>query len=608
VPAYTRTVLGDEVTIHAPRPGESLDGFATFAESTDLFGLDVETTATMTDARMFGEGFGVRLVQFGTETEAWVLDPTVPEQHDLITGLLTDESKHFVSHTTYDPLCVWAGFSIPLGVRAVDTHILASLIEPGKRSDKSLKTLTENYIDNGLRHAEDALHTHFAAIIPPGSGIRRGTQAMIANGFDTVAVDAQPFVVYAGLDAIYVRRLFPLLLDECKDFPDLVRMEFWLAAQTVAITIRGLPMDMEQVRRGFEEVGGEVKAARDRIEALTGFAALSPKRIGWLQERGVEFESFTDKGNPSMDKDALPLLLAKYGDVPEVGQMLEDTYTLSQRSNLKANLGSFLKSADADGRVHPDIKTLQAHTGRMSVTNPALQTLKKSDPRLRSCFIADEGMALISCDFTNVEIRVAAALAQEPSLIRAIKDGEDIHSNTAALMFGPGFQPEQRALGKMATFLTTYGGGVRALMEQARIPEATAVDVITKFKAAYPKVRDYGYAMGNITDVVVNDAQRHIPVDPNRTYANSNYMIQSLARDLLVEAAYRFVMEKGYADALYLLIHDELVVQVPIEQAERAAADLRDAMTTTYRGVPIEADVEVLGARWGHNEEEQVAA
>ena len=89
---------------------------------------------------------------------------------------------------------------------------------------------------------------------------------------------------------------------------------------------------------------------------------------------------------------------------------------MSKASNLIANLRGFLAAADPAGRVHPQVNTLRAKTARMSITNPALQTLKKHDPRLRRCFTADPGHVLISCDFSQVEIRVAAALADDPTL------------------------------------------------------------------------------------------------------------------------------------------------------------------------------------------------
>lgn len=602
VTTYTRNVAGTDVRIVRPTGPVTdwLDEFRAFVQSGDLFGLDVETTAInekKDPRRMFSPDFAVRTVQFGSLDEAWVLDPTDEDQLGAIKGLLGSESKRFVSHSNYDVLAVWLAFGIALGQRAVDTMLPALLLEPGDLADHGLKHLSTVYVDDGLAQAEAELHDYFATLIEKGSGIRRGSQAMIEHGFNVCPIDVEPFVVYAGLDAVYVRRLWPLLVHACRAFPRLLRTESWLAAQTTGITARGIRLDVERAQANLDEVAAEIAEARKTIEDLIGAPALSPKRIAWLTERGVEFDELTEKGNPSLDKYALPKLVERYPD-GEVGDMLRATLVLSQRTNLKANLASFVASADENGRVHPDVKTLRAHTGRMSIKYPALQTLKKADPRLRSCFLADEGFVLISADFANVELRVAAALAQERAMIEVFEQGGDLHSATAELIFGPGFTPEDRAIGKMTNFLTAYGGGAKALSSQAKIDEDLARDVIVGFRKAYPNVAQFGWDMAE-HDVVVNDARRHIPVDPDRRYANSNYAIQSVSRDLLVEALYRFVVEYDRPDALFLLVHDEIVVQAREDEAEQVAKELEAAMTTTFRGVPIVAEAEVLGSRWG---------
>jgi hypothetical protein len=151
---------------------------------------------------------------------------------------------------------------------------------------------------------------------------------------------------------------------------------------------------------------------------------------------------------------------------------------MSKASNLIANLRGFLTAADPAGRVHPQVNTLRAKTARMSITNPALQTLKKHDPRLRRCSTADPVHVLISCDFSQVEIHVAAALAKDPTLREVILSGADIHDATAALMYGEGFTDEQRTISKRATFGTIYGGGARALASQTGVTEDTARQVI----------------------------------------------------------------------------------------------------------------------------------
>ena len=273
---------------------------------------------------------------------------------------------------------------------------------------------------------------------------------------------------------------------------------------------------------------------------------------------------------------------------------------MSKASNLIANLRGFLAAADPAGRVHPQVNTLRAKTARMSITNPALQTLKKHDPRLRRCFTADPGHVLISCDFSQVEIRVAAALADDPMLREVILSGADIHDATAALMYGEGFTDEQRTISKRATFGTIYGGGARALASQTGVTEDTARQVIQRWRRTYPQVIAYGRRLAELAEVVTASGRR-IPADPARPYANANYAVQSTARDLLLAAVYTLVT-RYQVGGLWLFVHDEIIVQAPEHDAERVRGLLEHAMTSTFRGLPIVADAKILGPSWGQHD------
>lgn len=590
---YLRQVCERPVRIVAdPEPAE----FERFARSETLFGLDVETTPIDdTGPRFFGPGFGVRLVQVATAQQVMVLRAADPQQRRMIEALLGDPGYRFVTHTNFDVLAVWAAFGIPLGLRAVDTHLLACLLDPGVTADHGLKSLTERHLDDGLKKAEDDLRALFRALAPVG---QRAGGRPTTYGWSHVPIDAEQYVVYAGLDALYVRLLLDVLLGDLADLGYLPAVELWLAAQTTALQIRGIRLDLDYtnaLRGEFEQANS---AARADLEALMGCKATSPRRLDWLTGRGVEFRHFTDAGRPSLSsKDALPDLLTRYPG-GEVGQMLTLTTRMAETGNFATNLARFPGFADTNGRVHPDYRTLTAHTGRMSVKWPAMQTFKKDDPRLRGCFVAEPGHVLVGCDFKAVEVRVAAALANEPRLIEVIRAGTDIHDNTARLMFGPNWTKAQRTLGKRATFGTIYGGGAPGLAKQTGVSVETARDVVQRFKRAYPKITAFGQAMA-ARDPVRNAARRRIPADPARTYANSNYAIQSTARDLLVEALYRLCALDGWHPHLWAIIHDEIVLQVPAEQAEDARQALQKAMTTSFRGVPIEADSEIIGPRWG---------
>ncbi|MEU7863874.1 DNA polymerase [Nonomuraea sp. NPDC049141] len=598
---YVRKHDGHAMTIHTPA-GFDAAAFGHFAAAEAMLGLDVETSAIDDKGpRQFDPTFTVRLVQFASPDHAWVLDPTDTAQHAAIRAVLADPARRFVTHTTYDPLAIWATFGIALGQRVIDTHLISKLIDPDERAGHGLKELTGRHLDDGLQQAEAALHARMRALAPPG---HRAGNAWLTWGWNHLPTTEETYVVYAGLDAIYVRRLLPVLLRHCLDFTHLVRMEQWLAARATAITIRGLLLDRPYTTALLDQIQREHTTAEVRIRDALGFPGSSPRFAAWLDGHliaaGITDLPRTPTGRLQITADTLTTLTGRYaGALPaEVAELAAARLTMARTSNLIANLTGFLRAADRNGRVHPQINTLRAKTARMSITGPALQTLKKHDPRLRHCFQADPGHVLISCDFSQVEVRVAAALSDDPTLKRVIASGTDIHDATAALMYGEHFTAEQRTISKRCTFGTLYGGGAAALAAQTGVTPDVARQVIDRWQSTYPRVIAYTKRLAHQT-TVTTPSGRHIPADPARGYANGNYMIQSTARDLLLAAVYSFATAHPEAK-LWLFVHDEVIIQAPDRDAECLRVALQEAMTTTFQGVPIMADAAVLGTHWGH--------
>ena len=425
---YVRTCGGQQMTVHAPRAGE-LDRAAltAFTAAEPVLGLDVETSALDDHGpRFFAPAFTVRLVQFGSEREAWVLDMTDPGQRDAAAAVLTGPARRFVTHTPFDVLAVWSALGIPLGQRVADTHLLSKLLDPDERAGHGLKELAARHLDGGLGEAEAALHARMRALAPAG---QRAGNAPLRWGWNHLPPGDEAYVVYAGLDAIYVRRLLPVLLAACAPFAHLARLDTWLAAQATGITVRGLRLDTGYARGLLADLEAEHAAADAQITAALGCPGASPKFADWLDGQaaaaGITGLPRTPTGRLQVTAESLTGLLDQHAAaLPErAAGLARARLAMSKASNLIANLRAFLAAADAGGRVHPQVNTLRAKTARMSITNPALQTLKKHDPRLRRCFAADPGHVLISCDFSQVEIRVAAALADDPTLRQVILSG-----------------------------------------------------------------------------------------------------------------------------------------------------------------------------------------
>jgi DNA polymerase I len=580
--------------------------------SDQLLGLDVETTAIDEDKKgQWAPGFAVRTVQLGDTEQAWVIGAkaayTVLEYAIL-------RRHRFVTHTDYDLRSIQLDLDLDLTAHTVDCHVLACLTRPGE--DNGLKTLSKIYAGPELVEAEAMLTERGKELAPVGHRVGPKLKEFIFNELD---VHDEAFVTYAGLDAIFVRKVHDALTAEIHDkkMGHLIDREQRWHRMFVRKGIRGTRLDLAKVDEIYGETNAEHEAARERFTLATGLKALSPKRHLWLAEQGADLSSApptkgtADKPReeqvPQLTKDTLPMLAAE-NDTDELRPIWNDMITVSRTKNLRDNLRRMRNSVDANGYGHPVTKTQGAKTGRTSVTGIPLQTFNKEDPRLRSMILADEGNVFVGADFDAVEVRVAAALSGDPILQHILATGADIHDNTARSIWGSKFTKAQRTIGKRATFGTLYGGGAKALAGQVGITRVQAAEVIKRLRNTYPSCFEYLHSLGNYSGVRTPWG-RLIPADKDRTYANGNYMIQSTAREILVDAVLRLIDDYRIPEEwVEMCIHDEIILQVPAWAVDYAKAALNAAMNTRFRGVDITAQAELVGPSWGRVEQLEVAA
>lgn len=641
-------VVGDDVRlIMLPKyTPKTVAAFTRFVESDKIFGLDVESTA-IEGLGTYDPSIKMRMIQFGNRTEAWALDVRHRGWRKLITSLLRDEAKRFVSHNaSFDTVRVWFEYKIWLGDRSIDTLPMASLLWPGITKPKGLKDLSDEHIDTQLSEAEVWLHARFVdlytaqkprktRLLPvnfePGVSVCRQTkkkgeekcqQPSFAGslcgwcidhylergrkkhkdaeqwGWRNIALDDPFFTEYAGLDAVYVRRLLDILNDLIKKarMAELGRTEQRVKRYMTRESVRGMLVDQEWTKPILEETEREFDAACDRIEAATGVKARSNYMADWFRGQGVKVKS--------LDKNHLPDLLERHGDHEIVGPVLRDLEIVSTNSNLLTNLRTTWKHAtEGDGFVHPNINTLQAHTGRMSATQPAVQTLAKKGEKgtkLRGCYIARPGFILAGADYDSQEIRIGAALSGDKALLRIVHEGLNQHVLTAESLFpewvDKATNPDLYAKAKVLDFAQQYGAGPAKIARQLGITPSEAFVLWQKWRHTYRGLVEWNDRMAKLRKVR-NPFGRVIPRDPYRDYANGNYMIQSTGRDVLGAALCRLA-DAGWADYFWLPIHDELVMEVPEDRAEEACAALTECMSTEVLGVPVPAEGEIIGRRW----------
>ena len=313
-----------------------------------------------------------------------------------------------------------------------------------------------------------------------------------------------------------------------------------------------------------------------------------------LIKRGIEITGVTAKGNPKVDKN----LFAAHMDDPLVVAIVEGKKAGKWR---KTWVEKFISAADSNGRVHPSTNTLGARTARFSITGIPAQTLPSNDSLVRSCFVSDMGEVIVGVDYSNQELRFAAAKAPDARMIRAFREGENLHKITAAVAF-PGMDVSKGTkyydLGKMGNFAVGYGAGVSGLVRQGMTREqATAVR--NGIKTAYKGVAAFSdrlQAQAKKDGYITTWTGRRLPVDEGHEYAAFNYYIQSGCRDLTAHAMIR-LYDAGYVEHMRLPIHDEILFSLP--QGLGDVHEVVNLMSTKVGPLEIPAEAKIGSRSWG---------
>jgi len=600
---FDHTIAGDECRIFYPESRQDLAGFEAFlARGDKVLGLDTETTGL----DIYSPGYGLRLVQIGNGREAWVLQ--ADRFRDAIVRALR-QPRAFVAHNwAFDSQVIdrHLGVTIEeLADRVFDTRILAHLIDPRSEFEGgaglSLKPLSAIYVDDTAPDTQAGLTAVFRSL-----GLTKET------GWAGIPVDEPTYVRYAGLDVILVTRLFYELAPLVKDLglSDLSKFEHHLQGLLSIMQRKGMRLDVDYIERLRGDLTAEAErfrgvAARYGVENVNSTTQVATALAGM----GVELTEQTASGAPKVDKAVLlPLANLDNGwnpiDETATPNPLADAVLRAKRAEKwqTAYVDQFLALRDDEDRLHPMIGGLQARTARMSVSRPPLQQLPSGDWKIRRAVVPDPGHMMIASDYDQIELRVLAALADVTGMKRAIADGEDLHDFTARLVYGDGFSKFHRKLMKGVGFGKVYGGGATTLARQTGADLESVKRAIAEYDRVYPEIKRYAGKLQRRAEFgrkeVVTISGRHLPLDRDRLYAATNYVVQSTARDVLAQAIVD-VFEAGLGDHLLLPVHDELLAQAPEREAEEVALELGRIMSGNFYGVPLTSTGEVTGRSWG---------
>ncbi len=434
-------------------------------------------------------------------------------------------------------------------------------------------------------------------------------------------VEIDKATTYAAEDADITLRLAETLLPLVGETGQerLYReVEMPLVGVLTAMERHGVRIDADLLGRLSQELAGKLAALEEQIHAQAGtaFNVASPKQLGEiLFERLKLPRGRKTKTGWSTDSEVLATLAEEH----PIAALVLDHRSLAKLKGTYTDALPRLVNP-ASGRIHTSFNQAVTATGRLSSSDPNLQNIPirtEEGRRIRAAFIPADGCVLLSADYSQVELRILAHLADVPALKEAFAAGEDIHRRTAAEVFGVFPQlvtDEQRRRAKTINFGVIYGISAFGLAKQLGIPRREAQEFIDTYFARYPGIQAFMAAR-------VAEARAHRCVttllgrrcaiaeidSPNgaiRGYAERNavnYPVQGSAADIIKVAMvnlHRRLAAEKLAARMVLQVHDELVLEVPHGEVETVRELVRTEMEGAVTlSVPLAVEVG-CGGNW----------
>jgi DNA polymerase-1 len=547
-----------------------------------------------------------RLLGFSLATapgKAWYVDAGLV---DIFRPVFADPSKTFVGHNVKFDRTVLLRYGIGFASVPHDTMLAHYCLDAAARH--GLKELSEQLLGYRMIRFEEV------------AGEReRGKGEPTLEGKDPDLV-----CDYAAEDADMTLRLDDVLRPRVPVAPPplpnaLADVEEPLVKILVDMEREGVRVDVDALKAYGRELDREILSLTQRILSYAdpGFNPDSPKQLGELLfgKLGLAGGRKTASGSFSTDEKALSKIA---GDHPVVPLVLEYRACTKLKSTYVDKLPALI---DGNGRVHTTYSQAFTETGRLSSSDPNLQNIPVRTERgrlIRRAFVArDAGHVLLSADYSQIELRILAAMSGDRAMLEAFRRGEDIHRDTASRVYGvmPAFvTPEQRARCKMVNFGIIYGISAFGLSQRLKVPRREAADLIDAYFRLYPTIKGYmessvakarerGYAetvLGRrrtLRDINSRNATARQAAERDAM----NTPIQGSAADLIKVAMVkvdRALRAGGLRAKMVLQIHDELVFDVPRGEVEKVREIVTREMSSALDfGVPLEVGVGV-GDNW----------
>ena len=427
---------------------------------------------------------------------------------------------------------------------------------------------------------------------------------------------------YACEDADQTLEVHLALWPQVQAEPGLARiyaLEIATSEVLYRIERHGVLIDAAQLQRQSHELGRRILELERQAHELAGqpFNLGSPKQIGeiFFDKLGLPVVKKTATGKPSTDEEVLEKLAEDY---PLPARILEHRGLAKLKSTYTDKLPQLVDPVS--GRVHTHYAQAVAVTGRLASNDPNLQNIPVRTPegrRIREAFIAPPGHVVVSCDYSQIELRIMAHLSDDAALLAAFHAGMDVHRATAAEVFGVApeqVSSEQRRYAKVINFGLIYGMSSFGLARNLGIDNTAARNYIDRYFERYPGVRRYmddtrqaAKARGFVETVFGRRLylpEINSPNGPRRAAAERaaiNAPMQGTAADLIkmsMVAVQAAIDQQRRASRMIMQVHDELVLEVPEAELAWARAEVPRLMAGVAQlKVPLLAEVG-MGPNW----------
>ena len=550
----------------------------------------------------------IRLAQVGDGMQGWAL-PWDSWKGVFYQGMKDYDGPIICHNIAFEArwFAVQSDWELPWH-QAHDTMIMAHLMDP--LGSGALKRLAALHIDNRSVALQGTLDSSLAE-----------------NGWTwgTVPVNFEPYWAYGALDTVLTTRLWEKFYPThfAPGAPYSIPYELEMATRRICtrMEVNGARVDLDYSQKKFDELAeysaSVKKWVADNYKGASSGSNIQLVRV-FEEQLGENITATTPSGQKSMTKEQLQLF-TRDGS-PEVQQLADLILKQRKADKLATSYFSNFITDNVNGYVHPSIRTLGARTGRMSITDPALQTLPSGDATVRRAFVPkDDEHFIISSDLDQVEFRLTANLSQDSDLIRLFHEadatGGDVFTSIMRDVYADQTLEKsdaRRKLIKGVVYGKLYGAGVDKMALTAKVATEQMKAVVDAFDASYPGVKRLQMQIENAgmerlrtegQGYVKTRTGRRLPCDDDRVYSLTNYLIQSTAAEIFKQNLVK-LDQADLTEHLIVPVHDEIVLQANKDELRDVMATVQECMTTRDGwDIPLTAGVDGPFRNWGEKYE-----